>query len=183
MTSVMPDSSMGQPDMLQDLDHSNALLRRTDSFGGRHSPSPFFMIAVTACLLLCVLPYEMAAQQKRPAQEQVQVVNPNRLDPSHLEVTRVPVGIAQDYKSCLARLPSGELLLVGFQTTGGVPKEYCFDRKLVWRDVPGGSFSHGRRPPVYLCGSFRGSAEDTACGPAGRARLADKRRIPIRFRS
>ena len=60
------------------------------------------------------------------ARDAIHVGKPRKL-PATLEgAERIPIGIADDYKPCLAHLNGTELLLVGFQTRGGVPAEYTF---------------------------------------------------------
>ena len=131
------------PALLTDRQIAGAgtLVVRRDRVCVRSRLSPRFLFAIPVYLLLCVASYELAAQRTRPSGEQVEVITPGRLGASHFDVTRVAVGIPQDYKPCLARLPSGELLLVGFQTTGGVPKEYCF----LYRSADGGRTWSKRR--------------------------------------
>ena len=53
------------------------------------------------------------------------VKNPKRL-PSHIPCTRIPLGVNADYKPCIARLKSGELLVVAFaqRETRGKRDEY-----------------------------------------------------------
>ena len=102
--------------------------------GRRHGRSSWVLAALPTCLLFCVAPYGLAAERSGPSSDQVKVENPSRIGVSSLDVQRVPVGITQDYKPCLARLPDGELLFVGFHTTGGVPNEYSF----LYRSADGG---------------------------------------------
>ena len=86
-----------------------------------------FVLAVTLALAGLVFPILAAADQ--PTQNDVvQVKNPKTLGVDQLSVERIPIGISEDYKPCLVKLPDGELLLTGFYApnAGGVPAEYCF---------------------------------------------------------
>ena len=86
-----------------------------------------FVLAVTLALAGLVFPILAAADQ--PTQnDAVQVKNPKTLGVDQLSVERISVGISEDYKPCLVKLPDGELLLAGFYapSAGGVPAEYCF---------------------------------------------------------
>ena len=77
----------------------------------------------------------------------VRVLNPKALGKTQLVSERVHIGIAEDYKPCIARLPDGELLLVAFHAPreGGVPEEYAF----LYRSGDGGrSWSRRRRLEV-----------------------------------
>ena len=77
----------------------------------------------------------------------VRVVNPKAIGKTQLDSERVPIGIPEDYKPCIARLPDGELLLVAFHAPrkGGVPEEYAF----LYRSEDGGrSWSRRRRLEV-----------------------------------
>ncbi|MCY3756394.1 MAG: sialidase family protein [Acidobacteria bacterium] len=77
----------------------------------------------------------------------VRVTNPKAIGKTQLVSERVPIGIAEDYKPCIARLPDGELLLVAFHAPrkGGVPEEYAF----LYRSGDGGrNWSRRRRLEV-----------------------------------
>ena len=77
----------------------------------------------------------------------VRVVNSKAIGKTQLVSERVPIGIPEDYKPCIARLPDGELLLVAFHAPrkGGVPEEYAF----LYRSGDGGrSWSRRRRLEV-----------------------------------
>ena len=84
-----------------------------------------------------------SADGPSPQRDFVKIKNPKRLKADQLSVERIPVGIPQDYKPCLVKLSSGELLLTGFYApnTGGVPAEYCF----LYRSQDGGRTWSGRR--------------------------------------
>ena len=60
--------------------------------------------------------------------EPIVVENPRAIGTDRLAAERIPVGITNDYKPCVARMPDGELLLIGFQAPVGRPlsHEYCF---------------------------------------------------------
>ena len=47
--------------------------------------------------------------------DSVAVVNPRAVKQARLPAEHIPIGIAGDYKPCIARLPDGELLLVFFR--------------------------------------------------------------------
>jgi hypothetical protein len=68
------------------------------------------------------------------AEEGIRVRNPKKLPAVLTGAERISIGIADDYKPCLARLNGNELLLVGFQTKGDVPAEYVFQ----YRSTDGG---------------------------------------------
>ena len=77
----------------------------------------------------------------------VRVVNSKAIGKTQLDSERVPIGIPEDYKPCIARLPGGELLLVAFHAPrkGGVPEEYAF----LYRSEDGGrNWSRRRRLEV-----------------------------------
>lgn len=77
----------------------------------------------------------------------VRVMNPKTIGRTQLVSERVAIGIPEDYKPCIARLPGGELLLVAFHAPrkGGVPEEYA----LLYRSGDGGrSWSRRRRLEV-----------------------------------
>lgn len=77
----------------------------------------------------------------------VRVKNPKAIGKTQLAAERVPIGIAEDYKPCIARLPDGKLLLVAFHAPrqGGVPEEYAF----LYRSRDGGrNWSRRRRLEV-----------------------------------
>lgn len=46
--------------------------------------------------------------------DHIPVMNPRSLGVDHLSATRIPVGVPEDYKPCIAQLPQGEILLVAF---------------------------------------------------------------------
>ena len=77
----------------------------------------------------------------------VRVTNPRTIGKTQLVGERIPIGIPEDYKPCIARLPGGELLLVAFHAPrqGGVPEEYAF----LYRSGDGGrTWSRRRRLEV-----------------------------------
>ncbi len=77
----------------------------------------------------------------------VRVTNPKAIGKIQLVSERVPIGIPEDYKPCIARLPDGDLLLVAFHAPrkGGVPEEYAF----LYRSGDGGrNWSRRRRLEV-----------------------------------
>ena len=73
----------------------------------------------------------------------VRVTNPRTIGKTQLVGERIPIGIPEDYKPCIARLPGGELLLVAFHAPrkGGVPEEYAF----LYRSGDGGRTWSRRR--------------------------------------
>lgn len=60
--------------------------------------------------------------------EHIAVENPRAIGTDRLAAERIPIGITNDYKPCVAQMPDGELLLIGFQAPVGRPlsEEYCF---------------------------------------------------------
>ena len=60
--------------------------------------------------------------------EPIVVENSRAIGAGRLPAERIPIGITNDYKPCVARMPDGELLLIGFQAPVGRPlsEEYCF---------------------------------------------------------
>jgi hypothetical protein len=68
--------------------------------------------------------------------QSVEVKNLARLKAHRLPAERIPVGIAEDYKPCLAKLANGELLLIGFHAPNAEPvsAEYIF----IYRSTDGG---------------------------------------------
>ena len=85
----------------------------------------------------------LLAAEQPVEKDVVQITNPKSLGVDHLPVERIRVGIPEDYKPCLAKLPNGELLLTGFYASkqGGVPAEYCF----LYRSSDGGRTWSKRR--------------------------------------
>jgi hypothetical protein len=67
----------------------------------------------------------VAAANSGVAGETAEIKNPRHLQGSSLAVERIPVGVPDDYKPCLALLPNGELLMVAFhQYSLGKPRIY-----------------------------------------------------------
>ncbi|MCH2129315.1 MAG: glycoside hydrolase [Pirellulaceae bacterium] len=60
--------------------------------------------------------------------DSIEVKNSRTLAVTHLAAQRVPVGIREDYKPCIAKLSDGQLILTAFHSSqnGGVPQEYVF---------------------------------------------------------
>jgi hypothetical protein len=92
--------------------------RQVDSkiSGRRHRPSGFSSLLITNWAtklvygtLLAMLSFPTAAN----AEEFLTVQNPKTL-PGRLPCERIPLGLVEDYKPCVALLPSGELLVVAF---------------------------------------------------------------------
>ncbi len=68
------------------------------------------LLAVSCATLHLVPPAQSEDTTARP----IQIVNPNILLPDDVPAVRVPLGIPNDYKPFIARLKSGELLVVAF---------------------------------------------------------------------
>ncbi len=66
----------------------------------------------------------------------IAVQNPDSIGTDRLAAERIPIGITNDYKPCVARLPDGELLLIAFHAGAGRPlnEEYSF----LYRSSDGG---------------------------------------------
>ncbi len=60
--------------------------------------------------------------------EYIDIENPQAIGTDRLAAERIPVGITNDYKPCVVKMPNGKLLLIGFQAPVGQPlhNEYCF---------------------------------------------------------
>ncbi|NOX57147.1 MAG: exo-alpha-sialidase [Planctomycetes bacterium] len=73
----------------------------------------------------------------QPVQDWIQVRNPKQLPPK-IPCERIALGRKGDYKPCIAKLPSGELLVVAFDAShrpvdGGIREDM-----LLWRSRDGG---------------------------------------------
>ena len=90
-------------------------------------------------LVLCVGAHAMVGvvtAESPLITDRIQVNRREKFEFESLPVERISIGIPEDYKPNLAKLPSGELLLVGFfaPNQGGIPAEYCF----LYRSSDGG---------------------------------------------
>ncbi len=73
----------------------------------------------------------------RLARQDISIANPKAMPPDKLACERIPLGAADDYKPCIAQLPSGELLLTAFhqyQRGGGK----VLEQTLLFRSADGG---------------------------------------------
>ena len=83
---------------------------------------------------------KLFAQRKQVVEQrtlhEIQIRNPSTLSANSLPAERIPVGIREDYKPCIAKLPNGKIILTGFfaPNVGGVPSEYVF----IYRSTDGG---------------------------------------------
>ena len=110
----------------------------------RPTRSPFRVLVLAAATLTAAGGCGSGALQPS---DPVRVLNPKAIGTAHLVSERIPLGIPEDYKPCIARLPDGELLLAAFHAPrkGGVPEEYAF----LYRSGDGGrSWSRRRRLEV-----------------------------------
>lgn len=84
---------------------------------------------------MLVGPARLVGQE--PARTSIAVVNRTALSADKIDGERVPLGEADDYKPCLAQLPSGELLLTAFHQ---YPKEggKVLEQNLLFRSTDGG---------------------------------------------
>lgn len=69
--------------------------------------------------------------------DSIEIVAPATLPPAAIPCQRVPVGVPDDYKPCIARLPDGELLLTAFHQHKR-DGEKVFERSLLFRSRDGG---------------------------------------------
>ena len=108
------------------------------------APLRFLVLAATAVTVVAAGACGSGALQSA---DPVRVLNPKAIGKTQLVSERIPIGIPEDYKPCIARLPDGELLLVAFHAPrqGGVPEEYAF----LYRSGDGGrNWSRRRRLEV-----------------------------------
>ena len=122
---------------------------RTASGCPRLSRTTFsrFPSLVLAAAAITAVATEGCGPGGRQSTDPVRVVKSKTIGKTQLVSKRVPIGIPEDYKPCIARLPDGELLLVAFHAPrkGGVPEEYAF----LYRSEDGGhSWSRRRRLEV-----------------------------------
>ena len=112
----------------------------------RPAHSPFRSLVLVAVAASGLAAGGCASGALQPA-DPVLVTNPRTIGKTQLVGERIPIGIPEDYKPCIARLPGGELLLVAFHAPrkGGVPEEYAF----LYRSGDGGrTWSRRRRLDV-----------------------------------
>lgn len=78
--------------------------------------------------LIAGLVFVVAVVSAVGAEQKIGIRNPKRLGVNSLAAGQLPIGIAEDYKPCIAKLPDGELLLVGFHAPSkeDVRGEYIF---------------------------------------------------------
>lgn len=88
------------------------------------------MLVVLASDLVC-----LRAQEARD--DEIAVVNRKVLDFDKLTCQCIPLGEADDYKPCIAQLPSGELLLTAFHQHQREDKK-VFEQNLLFRSQDGG---------------------------------------------
>lgn len=69
--------------------------------------------------------------------EPITIRNPTRAGVTSIAAERIPVGVAGDYKACVALAPSGELLLVAFHQYQLPAKKY-YEDMLLFRSKDGG---------------------------------------------
>ena len=113
---------------------------------GRPAHSPLRSLVLSAVAVSGLAAGGCASGALQP-DDPVRVTNPRTIGKTQLVGERIPIGIPEDYKPCIARLPGGELLLVAFHAPrkGGVPEEYTF----LYRSSDGGrSWSQRRKLDV-----------------------------------
>jgi hypothetical protein len=69
--------------------------------------------------------------------EPITIRNPTRPGVTAVDAERIPVGVAGDYKACVAMAPSGELLLVAFHQYQ-LPARKYYEDMLLFRSKDGG---------------------------------------------
>ena len=81
-----------------------------------------------AMVLLLSLAASSSSVSGAETDDFIEVKNPKAIGVDRLAAERIPIGIKDDYKPCVARLPDGELLLIGFNAPQGKPldAEYSF---------------------------------------------------------
>ena len=92
-----------------------------------------FFIAVCA-----TLSFVRSTHGEEPSARPIQVVNPRVLAGDDIPAVRVPLGIPNDYKPFLARLKSGDLLVVAFCFAAIEGVDGYAERALFWRSKDGG---------------------------------------------
>ncbi len=93
--------------------------------------------ATGALLSLSPLSRLSTACPNDAAQDFIPVLNPRKLRTNQIPAQRIPVGAVDDYKPCIAILPSGELLLVAFHNFPAENKRFI-ERILLFRSRDGG---------------------------------------------
>ncbi|MBM3801402.1 MAG: exo-alpha-sialidase [Acidimicrobiia bacterium] len=109
---------------------TGAALRAVERTAGR------FWLAV-AWLCAGVWLFSPVALAQRPAKEWFAVANQHALASHRVECERIPLGEPDDYKACVAQLPSGELLLTAFHQYEK-PEKKLFEQTLLFRSRDGG---------------------------------------------
>ncbi len=71
------------------------------------------------------------------AEPQITIKNPLKLKGASLAAERIPLGEPDDYKPCIALLPSGELLVTAFHQHKK-PGGKIMEQNLLWRSADGG---------------------------------------------
>lgn len=115
--------------------------------GTLRSPSRRCRVRLFGVAAVVGLPI-LAVAQPRP-KEMVRIENPTTLTRSEIQCERIPIGEADDYKPCIARLPDGELLLSAFhqyQQGGGKVRE----ETRLFRSQDGGKSWQGPEKPALL---------------------------------
>ena len=91
------------------------------------------LLAVCIGAVVLVAPIGLA----QPAPDNIEIANRRMLAVDEIECERIPIGSPDDYKPCIAQLPSGELLLTAFhqhRREGGKVME----QTLLFRSADGG---------------------------------------------
>ena len=93
----------------------------------------FYLMAVCG-----PLGYVVSARGDEPSSCPIQIVNPQRLVGDDIPAARVSLGIPNDYKPFLARLKSGDLLVVAFCFGSIEGVDGYAERAVFWRSADGG---------------------------------------------
>ena len=97
----------------------------------------FLRRGCSSLILLTVLSAQYSASAQAPVRDVIEVASRKSLGIDQFECERIPVGSPDDYKPCIAQLPSGELLLTAFhqhKRDGGKVME----QTLLFRSQDGG---------------------------------------------
>jgi hypothetical protein len=90
-------------------------------------------------ITLCASPlFLRSGRAEERSSRPVQIVNPRRLVAAAIPAVRVPLGVPDDYKPFLARLQSGDLLVVAFCFGKIEGIEGYAERGVFWRSKDGG---------------------------------------------
>ena len=102
---------------------------------------PLLLATIQLAVLISLA---LPASEATALQELIEIRNPHTLTVGQLPAERIAVGIREDYKPSIAKLPGGQLILTGFfaSSQGGVPAEYVF----LYRSSDGAKTWSAREP-------------------------------------